>query len=324
MTGPGATSGGTPFGASTLFAGTNPFETLQAMGAMFGQGSQAFAQLQSSLMQQMAGRLAGGLADGLSAQPGTLPGLAAQAEGFQGAAAAFQRSLASALDLSQTVGKRLHGEGATDPVVAEMLGKIFDPRGWVSGMSEIDGALSRMAEGPQLADLWTIERKFAAVFTAWAAMRRRSLEHNTVMLDAWTRAVGAFSAALNRHAEEGRNLASWREVAALWVETANEVLLETQRSERFLASQRELLKASTDLRLAQQEVAAFYGDLFGLPTRTELDDLHKTVTELRREVRTLQRERRTERARLMALMPREGAARAEGRAAPDLSEVSHG
>ncbi|MFC6776304.1 poly(R)-hydroxyalkanoic acid synthase subunit PhaE [Methylobacterium gregans] len=33
--------------------------------------------------------------------------------------------------------------------------------------------------------------------------------------------------------------------------------------------------------------------MFGYPTRSELDDLHKTVTELRRELRALKRARRT-------------------------------
>ena len=84
-------------------------------------------------------------------------------------------------------------------------------------------------------------------------------------------------------------MGSWREVLALWVETANTALLETQRSESYLKSQREILKASTDLRLAQQEIAAFYSEMFGYPTRAELDDVHRTVTELRRELRALQR-----------------------------------
>ena len=78
----------------------------------------------------------------------------------------------------------------------------------------------------------------------------------------------------------------------MWVETANAALLETQRSDTYLASQREMLKASTDLRLAQQEMAAFYSEMFGYPTREELDDVHRTVTELRREVRALRREKR--------------------------------
>ena len=81
---------------------------------------------------------------------------------------------------------------------------------------------------------------------------------------------------------------------ALWVETANTTLLETQRSEAFLKTQRETLKASTDLRLAQRELAEYYSEMFGYPTRAELDDVHKTVTELRRELRALKRERRAE------------------------------
>ena len=47
------------------------------------------------------------------------------------------------------------------------------------------------------------------------------------------------------------------------------------------------MKASTELRLAQQELAQFYSDMFGYPTRVELDDVHKALTQLRREVRAL-------------------------------------
>jgi hypothetical protein len=52
------------------------------------------------------------------------------------------------------------------------------------------------------------------------------------------------------------------------------------------------LKASTDFRLAQRELAEYYSEMFGYPTRAELDDVHKTVTELRRELRAMKRERR--------------------------------
>jgi class III poly(R)-hydroxyalkanoic acid synthase PhaE subunit len=153
----------------------------------------------------------------------------------------------------------------------------------------MDEALQRMAEGPRLADLWDTERKLLDVFNAWTGLRRRSVEHNTVMLEAWMRAAGSFAKTLNERADRKETLGSWREVLALWVETANTALLETQRSDKYLASQREILKASTELRLAQQALAAFYSEIFGYPTRAELDDVHRTVTELRRELRALQR-----------------------------------
>ena len=141
-------------------------------------------------------------------------------------------------------------------------------------------------------NLWQTERRYAALFTAWATLRRAQSEHQAVMLDAWTRAAGTFAQEANARAERGESFASAREMMSRWIETANAVLLEVQRSDKFLASQRAVLRASTDLRLAQQDVAAFLSEFYGQPTRAELDDVHQSLTELRREVRALRRERR--------------------------------
>ena len=108
------------------------------------------------------------------------------------------------------------------------------------------------------------------------------------MLEAWT----------YRHAvcrKIGRRLSfakvlDAKAALALWTETANQQLLETQRSEPFLRSQAALIRATTALRLAQQELVEHFGKQYGFPTRTELDDVHRTVTELRRELRVMRRE----------------------------------
>lgn len=199
----------------------------------------------------------------------------------------------SATALSQTLAKSLQGgPGAPDPTAGAVLARIFDPQAWLGGSAEFDAALTRMAEGPQLADLWQTERRYAALFTAWATLRRAQSEHQAVMLQSWTRAAGTFAQEANARAERGESFASARDMMSRWIETANGVLLEVQRSDAFLTSQRAVLRASTDLRLAQQDVAAFLSDFYGQPTRAELDDVHKSLTELRREVRALRRERR--------------------------------
>lgn len=195
--------------------------------------------------------------------------------------------------LSQTLTRSLQGgPGAPDPTAGAVLARIFDPQAWLGGSAEFDAALTRMAEGPQLADLWQTERRYAALFTAWASLRRAQSEHQAVMLQAWTKAAGTFAKEANARAENGESFASARDMMSRWIETANAVLLEVQRSDAFLASQRAVLRASTDLRLAQQNVAAFLSEFYGQPTRAELDDVHKSLTELRREVRALRRERR--------------------------------
>src|SRR5215204_6697616 len=270
----------------------NPFEQMQSLADLWNQSGKAFVTAQQGLFSGLADTMAkaAGADDKASFQA-----FAPDTQGFEAARQDFSKLWSSASDLSSALTKNLHGADQTNPHVAELLAKIFDPRGWFSATNEVDQTLQRMAEGPQLADLWNTERKFLAVFNAWVAMRQKSLEHNKVMLEAWMKAAGAFAKTLNQRADKGEALESWREVLALWVETANEVLLETQRSEAFLNTQRDLVKASSDLRLAQQELAEFYSDMFGYPTRTELDDVHRTVTELRRELRAFKRESRAAR-----------------------------
>jgi hypothetical protein len=269
----------------------DPFDTMKALAGMWNQSGAALLAAQQNMFLDMArrmGAIPGTAASGQSAseQPLRFPDTAALAKAGQD----FAKLWASAMDISKAATQQFRHGAEPHPVVTEMLGKIFDPRLWFGSTDNMDEALNRFAEGPRLADLWVIERKFSAVFNAWVALRQRNLEHNIIMLDAWIRATGAFAKTMNEKTDQGEAIESWRDVLAAWVEIANKMLLETQRGDAYLASQRELLKASTDLRLAQQEVAEFYSEMFGYPTRAELDDVYKTVTQLRRDLRALKRE----------------------------------
>jgi class III poly(R)-hydroxyalkanoic acid synthase PhaE subunit len=261
----------------------NPFESMQALADLWGKGAEALASTYPPEARAVADEMSKAFGGG------SMPDTAALEE----ARRSFEQAWSAANQLSASLSDGLQrgdGSGQSDPIVSAMLARIFDPRGWMTATNEVDEALQRMAEGPRLADLWNVERQFAEVFRAWISLRQRSFEHNKVMLDAWTRAAGAFAKRLNERSERGEPpLDSVRAFLTLWGETANEILLETQRSDAFLETQREVLKASTDLRLAQRKVAEFYSEMFGYPTRAELDDVHKAVTELRRELRALKR-----------------------------------
>jgi len=177
----------------------------------------------------------------------------------------------------------------SDGIVEATLRKMMDPRSWTGATGGLDDVLGRMAEGPRFADLWEIERRYADVLQAWMNLRRRSLEHNAVVLEAWLDAARQFSEQLA--ARNARPLDA-KTALTLWTDTANRQLLETQRSEPFLQTQAALIRATTELRLAQQELVEHFGKQYGFPTRTELDDVHFALTELRRELRAVQREQR--------------------------------
>ena len=86
-------------------------------------------------------------------------------------------------------------------------------------------------------------------------------------------------------------------LADLWVEVANQTLVETHRTPEFLEAQRRLTRSSTECRLAEREIAEAYCEMHHIPTRTEVDELARTVTELRRDLRALRRSQQPPKAR---------------------------
>jgi hypothetical protein len=218
----------------------------------------------------------------LSAGAGDLAQASKSVMDLWSAAAAMCGKLATAVPTAAT----------EDGIVEATFRKIADPRSWMGGTGEMDDVLGRMAEGPRFADLWEAERRYASVLRAWMNVRRRGLEHNAVVLEAWLQAGRQFTEQVAAGTDGNVKALDAKAALSLWTEIANQRLLETQRSEPFLQSQSAMIRATTDLRMAQQELVEHFGKQYGFPTRTELDDVHRTLTEMRRELRAMQREHR--------------------------------
>jgi hypothetical protein len=257
------------------------------------------AQGQSFLnAQQQAGKA---IAEGLqSLASGTLPAMPELTADVSTTAADLTRvseSVAAlwsaATALSGSLAKTApSGAAPGDATVDATFRKMVDPQNWLAGMGEMDEALGRMAEGPRFADLWEIERRYARVLQAWMTVRRRGLEHNAVVLEAWMKAARQFGKEMAGLQNADGEPPDGKAMLTLWTETANKQLLEAQHSEPFLRTQAATIRATTDLRMAQQDLVEHFGNQYGFPTRTELDDVHRSITELRREMRAMRREQR--------------------------------
>ena len=291
-------------------AGT-PFDFgLQAFTEFWSQAGKAALQAQEAATRAFgeAVKAAPGVAPFMV--PGTVPGLPGQggsipaadttamvqagqamAELWKGAAG-MSGTLAQALAQAQgAAGGAEEGTGGSSGAgVAATFRAMTDPQSWLAGLGGLDSVVGRVTEGPQLADLWQSERLQARVVQAWLETRQRGLEHNAVVLEAWMGAAKAFSEELAGRTKATGRPPDGKALLALWTATANRVLLETQRSEPFLRTQAAMIRAGTELRMAQRAVAERWADAFGLPSRTEMDDAHRPLTELRREVRRLRRE----------------------------------
>lgn len=153
----------------------------------------------------------------------------------------------------------------------------------------VNEALRRMAEGPRLADVGASERLMAKVTELWLSFQNSARNYEGVVAGAWTQANSRFAERLSQRSGTERTIPDAKETLKLWLDTANQVLLETHRSQTFLDAQRQLLRAGMDFMLAEREFVEALVEPAGLPTRTEIDEVHRSIYELKRRVKALER-----------------------------------
>ena len=157
----------------------------------------------------------------------------------------------------------------------ELATRLLDPRQWLG----VGGA--------------ALEQPFETILgllQAWMAAAQRGAEYGAVVSQIWIEAYSDFIQALQAAAVEGKPARSGRELLDRWTATVNERLLKAQRSQGFLEAQRRLLDAVLASRAAERELVEIGAKAADMPTRAELDDVHKTLHAVKRELRALQRQ----------------------------------
>jgi len=178
----------------------------------------------------------------------------------------------------------LHGKVPTPDELREM----FSPASWTApGKGALDAALKGFLEGPRYATLFDFDRKLLELQQGTLQLDREVAAYQAVMQKAWTLAFERFAKAITAGAGDGTW--TWRALTNQWLATANETLIEVQRSDDFLQAQRRMLRAASDRRLQERRVAEAWCEATHVPTRSEVDELQRQVVELRRELRLLKR-----------------------------------
>ena len=173
-----------------------------------------------------------------------------------------------------------------DPAV---LREMFAPAAWGGpGSGLMDTALQRVLEGPRYATLWDLDRKLLELQKVRLQRDQEVAAYQAVMQRAWNLALERFAQSLASGPEAALKL-TWRGLTDRWLAVANDTLIEVHRSDEFVGAQRRMLRAASDLHLQERRIAEAWSEAAHLPTRTEVDELQRTVTELRREMRLLRR-----------------------------------
>jgi polyhydroxyalkanoate synthase subunit PhaE len=181
-------------------------------------------------------------------------------------------------------------DGASpDAWTPKALREMFSPARWSGGgAGAFDAGLQHVIEGPKYANLWDLDRKIAELQQLSVKRDKAVLSYQAIVQRAWSAALERFMKTVS--SGKADTPTTWRGLTDRWLKVANETLIEAHRSDEFVEAQTGMLRAASDYRLRERALAESWCEAYHIPTRTEVDEIQRTVTELRRQIRLLQRQ----------------------------------
>lgn len=127
-------------------------------------------------------------------------------------------------------------------------------------------------------------------FAAWVDMQQALYDYNAILSETWVAAFEHFMRDLIRLMEAGEMLESVRDLLNRWSAVADNSFKQSFLTPDYVRAQSRLVETVIRYRQQQRFVNERFMRLFDLPTRTELDEAHRRIHDLRKEVRELKRE----------------------------------
>jgi len=171
----------------------------------------------------------------------------------------------------------------------ETLKALLNPMSFFnSGLLEFDNVFQKLVDVPDFADAGIYEKKLLRINKAWQECQVASTEYHAILSGTWAEAFKEYTSQLSKYKDQ--EIIQPKELLQQWLNIANELLIDMQRSDLFLKAQNKLMEAHTKLKLQQKEMTESWCEAMMIPSRSEVDDLHRIVHNLRRQVRSLKRQ----------------------------------
>ena len=151
------------------------------------------------------------------------------------------------------------------------------------------GTFARLVASPGLGMTREFNEKFQVGFDAWISWQLATMEYQGVVGEIWEQAFKRFQEDLISLAEKGEKIESLRDFVLLCTRGAEQVFTDAFQKEKYVLAQGGMLNAAMDYRVQEREIIEVFLNLYDLPTRSELDETHRRLYELRKEVKTLKK-----------------------------------
>jgi class III poly(R)-hydroxyalkanoic acid synthase PhaE subunit len=167
--------------------------------------------------------------------------------------------------------------------------------GWAGATSSGRDAGQRFLEALGRLPALGIAREHAEAWRELAIAQRECQELEQALRLELTRlqndVLSLLEQRIGERAQTDKPIGGWRELYDLWVECGEQTYAQLAHSEAYSKLQAELGNAAVRLRARQQKILEHALRQFDLPTRSELNSVHRQLRELRERVAMLEAER---------------------------------
>ena len=184
---------------------------------------------------------------------------------------------------------------------AELLPQSLDMSRMASGDDSIlfesinfywniyEKTFGRFLQSPTLGYTREFNHLLLGGFDSWINFYKASFDYQLVLLNVWAKAFDELMRELAASEEKSRTIQNWRQFLQVWSSLFDRVFAETFRSQDTVEIQGKFLNAALTYRLHQQQLMEVFLKMNDLPTRSEVDEVHRSIYEMRKEIKSLKK-----------------------------------
>jgi class III poly(R)-hydroxyalkanoic acid synthase PhaE subunit len=157
-------------------------------------------------------------------------------------------------------------------------------------MDAFDGTFGRYASAPSVGSSRELNERLWRGFEAWVAVRRASTDFQNQMVNTGFHTYEDMLRELVEKGEREEKVTTLRELFDLWIDIGETAYADVFSTDDFAELQARLVNASMQYQMRAREIEEEFLTAMGQPTRTEIDQVHRHVYDLRVEVRYMKRD----------------------------------
>ncbi|MCT0253621.1 MULTISPECIES: class III poly(R)-hydroxyalkanoic acid synthase subunit PhaE [unclassified Synechocystis] len=149
--------------------------------------------------------------------------------------------------------------------------------------------LGSFMRSPLLGPSREMNGKLLGAFDDWVKLSQAMADYQLLEADIQYRGFAALMEDLLAQAKEDKPVKTWKEFQQRWAIAADQVFEAAFCEEKNLKIRGKFINALNRYRIQQQSILEAWLKTFNLPTRSEVDEIHQTIYQLRKEVKSLKK-----------------------------------